>query len=150
MLFFFTGIHNDYHRPSDDFDKIDFGNLTRVTDMVSEVAYRLAVVNQRPVYAETDSRVKIRRQMTAHLGIRISGTSGQVKVTGVTAGGPADQAGLKIDDRIESIGQKRIRATDDVLSWVRDHQPGDEFEIKVRRNTGLLVLRGKLEIRSEK
>ena len=42
VLFFFTGLHNDYHRPSDDFDKIDFGGMVRITDMVSDVALKLA------------------------------------------------------------------------------------------------------------
>lgn len=149
VLFFFTGLHNDYHRPSDDFDKIDFGNLTRVTDMVSEVAFRLAVRPQRPVYAETDPRVQIRRQMTAFLGVRVrsSGPNGSVRITEVTVGGPASKAGLQIDDQIQRIEQTEIRSTDDVLSWVRMHQPGDDFEITVRRNANLVTLRGKLEKR---
>lgn len=150
VLFFFTGLHNDYHRPSDDFDKIDFGNLTRVTDMVSEVAFQLAVLPQRPVYAETDPRVQIRRQMTAFLGVRVSQQTGSVRVTEVTPGGPASKAGLQINDLIQRIGQTTIRNTNDVLSWVRAHQPGDSFEIKVRRTANTVTLRGKLEKRSDK
>ncbi|PAY19265.1 peptidase M28 [Rhodopirellula sp. SM50] len=148
VLFFFTGLHNDYHRPSDDFDKIDFGNLTRVTDMVSGVAFRLAVLPQRPLYAETDPKVQIRRQMTAYLGIRISEQNGVVKITEVTDGSPASKAGLQIDDQIQRIGRQAIRTTGDVLSWVRAHEPGDSFEIEVRRNANAVVLRGKLEKRS--
>lgn len=150
VLFFFTGLHNDYHRPSDDFDKIDFGNLERITDMVSEVAYQLAVLLQRPVYAETDPKVRIRRQMTAFFGIRVSQFSNMVKITELTAGGPAAKAGLQIGDKIQRIGQKNIRSTDDVLSWVREHRPGDKFEIQVRRNATLVTLRGKLEKRPDK
>ena len=150
VLFFFTGLHNDYHRPSDDFDKIDFGNLTRVTDMVSEVAYRLAVLPQRPSYAETDPRVQIRRQMTAYLGVRVSQRRGGIVITEVTEGGPASKAGLRVDDQIQRIGQKAIQSTNDVLSWVRAHPPGHEFTIEVRRNTKPITLRGKLEKRSEK
>lgn len=150
VLFFFTGLHNDYHRPSDDFDKIDFGNLTRVTDMVCDVAFQLAVRPQRPVYAETASNVQIRRQMTAFLGVRVSQRGRTVVVTEVTEGAPASKAGLQVDDQIQRIGQKAIRSTNDVLAWVRAHEPGDEFEIKVRRNANLVTLRGKLEKRSEK
>ncbi|MCA9138985.1 MAG: M28 family peptidase [Planctomycetales bacterium] len=149
VLFFFTGIHNDYHRPSDDFDKIDFGNLTRVTDMVSEVAFRLAVLPQRPVYAETDPNVQIRHQMTAFMGIRVRQQNGSVVITELTAGGPASKAGMQIGDEIQRIGTTVIRNTNDVLSWVRTHEPGDNFEIKVRRTANLLTLRGKLEKRSD-
>ncbi|MEM1069888.1 MAG: M28 family peptidase, partial [Planctomycetota bacterium] len=54
VLFFFTGLHNDYHRPSDDFDKINFKGLSRITDIVSEVTLELATDPQRPEYAETE------------------------------------------------------------------------------------------------
>jgi hypothetical protein len=144
VLFFFTGLHDDYHRPSDDFDKIDFGNLTRVTDMVSEVAFRLAVMPERPTYAETETRVQIRRQMTAHLGIRISQRNGGVTVTEVTVGGPASQAGLRPGDRIRRVGGQRVRRNGDLLSWLRARSAGDEFELRVVREHRLMTLRGKL------
>ena len=88
--------------------------------------------------------------MTAFLGIRVSAQNGSVRITDVTAGGPALKAGLQIGDQVQRIGQKRIRSTNDVLSWVREHQPGDEFEFKVLRNASLVTLRGKLEKRPEK
>lgn len=147
VLFFFTGLHNDYHRPSDDFDKIDFGNLTRITDMVSTVALRLAVLPERPVYAETDPRVQIRRQMTAYLGIRVSEQSGAVRITEVTVGGPASKAGLRVGDQIQRIGQEKIGAMREVITWVRNHSAGDEFEFHVLRNGNPVTLRGKLEER---
>ncbi|KAA5543171.1 M28 family peptidase [Roseiconus nitratireducens] len=148
VLFFFTGLHNDYHRPSDDFDKIDFGDLTRLTDMVSDVAFQLATRPQRPRYAETEKRVQIRRQMTAFLGVQISQRDGSVRITGVTPDGPASKAGLQIGDQIQRLGEKEMRTTADVLSWVRNHSPGDRFEIKVMRNATELTLRGELEKRS--
>lgn len=150
VLFFFTGVHNDYHRPSDDFDKIEFQDLKRITDMVSDVAYRFAVQPERPVYAKTDPKVQIRRQMTAFLGIRVSQQNGSVKITEVTEGGPAALAGLQTGDQIQRIGRSTIRNTDDVLSWVRNHAPGDKFEIDVRRDGNLVKLRGKLEKRPDK
>ncbi|MCC9602556.1 M28 family peptidase [Stieleria sp. JC731] len=149
VLFFFTGLHNDYHRPSDDFDKIDFGSLGRITDMVSNVAYRLAVMPRRPVYADTDPRIQIRRQMTAYLGIRVSLLAGSVEIVEVTSGGPASQAGLQVGDRIKSIGRKQIQTTNDLLSWVRNHSAGDEFEIKIERQGSEMTRRGKLEKRPE-
>ncbi len=147
VLFFFTGLHNDYHRPSDDFDKIDFGNLTRVTDMVATVAFRLASLPQRPVYAETDQSVQIRRQMTAYLGVRVSGQRGVVRVTEVTDGGPASKAGLRPGDQIQRIGNSEVRAAGDVVSWVRNRSAGDAFEIQVLRNGDPVTIRGELEQR---
>ena len=147
VLFFFTGLHNDYHRPSDDFDKIDFGNLTRVTDMVAKVAFRLAVLPERPEYAETDSQVQIRRQMTAYLGVRVGQRSGAIRITEVTVGGPASKAGLRVGDQIQRIGKQQVHTTHDVISWVRNHSAGDEFEIQILRDDKPVTLRGKLEPR---
>ncbi|PNY34357.1 PDZ domain-containing protein [Rhodopirellula baltica] len=149
VLFFFTGLHNDYHRPSDDFDKIDFGNLGRITDMVSNVAYRLAVMPRRPVYSETDSRVQIRRQMTAYLGVRVSLKSESVEVVEVTPEGPAAKAGLAVGDQLRSVGRKEIRTTEDLLSWVRNHSAGDTFAIELVREGTSKTLTGKLEKRPE-
>ena len=50
VLFFFTGLHSDYHRPTDDFSKIDFGGMTRITDIVCECSFQLAVRLERPQY----------------------------------------------------------------------------------------------------
>lgn len=147
VLFFFTGLHNDYHRPSDDFDKIDFGNVTRVTDMVATVAFRLAVLPERPAYAETDQQVQIRRQMTAYLGVRVSRRQAGVRVTEVTVGGPASKAGLRVGDQIQRIGQTTVGDTGDVISWVRNHSAGDDFEIQVLRNGNPVTVRGELEQR---
>ena len=95
VLFFFTGLHNDYHRPSDDFDKIDFGGLTRITDIVSDVAFELAIRRERPEYAKTDNRVQIRRQLTAYLGVSLTDREDHVTISNVAAGGPAEQGGIK-------------------------------------------------------
>src|SRR5690606_28071209 len=52
VLFFFTGSHKDYHRPSDDADKLNISGMRRVADLVSEVAVVLAEAPQRPEYQE--------------------------------------------------------------------------------------------------
>ncbi|MEM6470631.1 MAG: M28 family peptidase, partial [Planctomycetota bacterium] len=147
VLFFFTGLHDDYHRPSDDFDKIEYESLMNITELVSDVALTLATKPERLVYAETNRNVQIRRQMTAFLGVRVSQQSQGVLVTEVTAGGPAEKAGLQVGDVINRIGQQAVRSTQDVLSWVRQHSSGDEFVISVVRKQRLLSIRGNLERR---
>ena len=52
VLFFFTGSHKDYHRPSDDVDKLNVGGMRRIAEMVAEVAVSLAEQGQRPQYVE--------------------------------------------------------------------------------------------------
>ena len=144
VLFFFTGLHNDYHRPSDDVQHIDFDQLARITEMVSEVGLSLTVTEQRPQYYQTDPRVQMRRQMTTYLGLQLTERGGSVTVKGVTEGGPAADAGLRPGDRLHTLGNKSIGRLSDVLNWLRQHSPGDSFEFQVIREAALMTLRGKL------
>jgi acetylornithine deacetylase/succinyl-diaminopimelate desuccinylase-like protein len=150
VLFFFTGLHNDYHRPSDDIERIEFDALARVTDIVAESAEQLAVKPDRLKYAETNERVEIRRQMTAFIGIRLNQRPGFVQVSEVTSGSPAEAAGIEVGDRIDSLGKTEIETTADVLQWVRRRSPGDAFLAKLRREGSKLEVRGKLGKRSGK
>lgn len=133
VLFYFTGLHNDYHRPSDDFDKIDFGGMTRITDTVSDVTLQLAVHKERPEYVKTDQRVQIRRQLTVYLGVSLSDRGDHVVLSYVGADSPAQQSGLKAGDQLSRIGTRRIRTSTDVFDLLRNHRPGDAVQIQVIR-----------------
>ncbi len=147
VLFYFTGLHSDYHRPSDDFDKIDFGGMSRITDTVSEVTLQLALRGERPRYVETDQRVQIRRQLTVHLGIRLSDRNDHVVISYVGTNSPAKEGGLKAGDQLSRIGRRRIRQTKDVFDLLRNHSPGDQLSIEVLRRGLPLEVVVKLEKR---
>ncbi len=53
VLFFFTDVHEDYHRPTDDVEKINVDGLLSVTDFVTDIVGRLDDAGQRPTYRET-------------------------------------------------------------------------------------------------
>lgn len=144
VLFFFTGIHNDYHRPSDDFDKINFGGLTRITDIVSDIVLDLATQETRPEFLETNRRVQIRRQKTAFLGISLQDTEGKVIVAQVTKEGPAEIAGVKTGDQITTIANKKITTASEVTDWVRTQSPGKSIQLKLIRGTETLELTAEL------
>ncbi len=149
VLFFFTGLHNDYHRPTDDFDKIDFGGMVRITDMVCDVAFQLAVRKARPEYAETEKRVAIRRQMTAFIGVNLSDRGDHVVLAGLTPGGPAERSGLRIGDRLEKLGKRQVRSAADVLESMRNRSPGDQLQVQVIRNGQTIDVAVRLETRPE-
>ena len=149
VVFFFTGLHNEYHRPSDDADRINFDDMTRVTKMVCEVAHRLCTRVERPQYLETNRRpVRPRRQVTAYLGVQLV-RGGAVEVKSVTEGGPAAMAGLQANDVIERINQTAIDSSSDIVAWVRSRSAGDTFEILVKRGTEKRTLKGTLQKRPE-
>ena len=133
VLFFFTGIHNDYHRPSDDFDKINFDGLNRITDIVSDVAVNLATREKRPEFSETNRRVEIRRQMTAFLGISLQDSDGKVIVAAISEEGPAGNAGVEVGDQIQKIAGREVTEAADVINWVRTQSPGKPAKLSLLR-----------------
>ncbi|WP_246112692.1 M28 family peptidase [Allorhodopirellula solitaria] len=134
VLFFFTGLHTDYHRPSDDFDKLNLIGMDRITDMVSQVSERLATVPERPVYAETEKNVQIRRQLTVSMGVTLSQQPGEVVLSSIAAAGPAEQGGLRSGDRLIRVGKKEIHEIGDVMDQLRRRSPGDVLSVSVRRD----------------
>jgi predicted nucleic acid-binding Zn-ribbon protein len=149
VLFFFTGLHNDYHRPSDDVEKIDFQGLDRIAEIVSQVAMELAIQDERPEYAKTDNRVEIRRQLTAFLGVSLGDRSDHVVITNVVQGGPAEKAGIRVSDRLQQLGDQAVGSSQQVIDWVRRKSPGDRAKVVVTRDGATIELTVELSPRPE-
>lgn len=145
VLFYFTGLHNDYHRPSDDFDKIDFGGLTRITDIVTESCRLIAISPQRPRYVETEKKFKIRWQKTAILGVSLSDVESElgspmVFISALLPGGPATTAGIKEGDQLIQIGKDSVQRSGEVLSSMRGRRPGEKLDLRVIRSGQIYVI----------
>lgn len=144
VLFFFTGLHNDYHRPSDDFDKLNFGGMIRITDMICQVSTSLATMSERPIYAKTGDKVTIRRQQTAFMGVSLSQRVGRVVLSDVVPDGPADSAGLLVDDEIISLADQPIERVGQIFDVLRSRSPGQTMRVIVQRNDQSRVISLKL------
>ncbi|HEY2153508.1 MAG TPA: M28 family peptidase [Vicinamibacterales bacterium] len=112
-LAFFTGVHPDYHKPSDTADKIDYEDLDRVVDFAAAIVRKLEDTPDAPQFT------KVEQQMQAgggRAGARVyTGTipdySTEVKgllLSGVVGGGPAEEAGLRKGDVIVEIAGQTI------------------------------------------
>ncbi|MCM2370910.1 M28 family peptidase [Aporhodopirellula aestuarii] len=133
VLFFFTGLHSDYHRPSDDFDKLNLDGMDRITDMISQVSERLATSPERPVYVKTDSSVKIRRQLTVVIGVTLSQKPSGVVLSSVVASGPAQESGLLAGDQVVKVGKTSITTIEQFMDQLRQRSPGDLLPLLIRR-----------------
>src|SRR5678809_1198525 len=106
VLFFFTGLHSDYHRPSDDFDKINYTGEVKVVRLVQEVVEKsgsngkLAFTKTREVQMGGNPRFSVT------LGIMPDYTynGAGVRVDGVSSGKAAEKAGMKAGDIIVELG----------------------------------------------
>lgn len=134
VLFFFTGLHSDYHRPSDDFHKINLDGMVRITDMVYEAAFHLATVADRPVHQKTGPGQGVGRvRRGPYLGVQLEDQGVQVMVTDAVAGGPAAVAGIQAGDKILKVGELETVTMSDVQNAVQDYRPGDKVPVVVSR-----------------
>jgi S1-C subfamily serine protease len=114
VLNFFTGAHDDYHRPTDTADKLNYDGLERVTKFAQAVVVDLAQASERPDLAKMErtggqAGMPGRESLRASLGTIPDYTTEVkgVKLSGVREGSPAEKAGLKGGDVIvEFAGQK--------------------------------------------
>jgi len=140
VLHFFTDLHEDYHRATDDWDKLNIGGIVQVSQFVADLA--LALANRTGPLTFVDAP---RPQAStggsgygAYLGtipdMSGGGVTDGVRITGVRAGSPAEAAGLQAGDVITAIGDKRIANLYDMTDALRSHQPGDTVLIVSRRD----------------
>lgn len=114
VLSFFTGSHEDYHRPSDTPEKLDFSGLERVTKFASLLIEDLAESPERPDFARVERSAQqesgSRETLRAYIGsipdyaTEVKG----VKLSGVRAGSPAEKGGLQGGDVIVEFGKQKI------------------------------------------
>ncbi|HEY0548075.1 MAG TPA: M28 family peptidase, partial [Verrucomicrobiae bacterium] len=112
VVSFFTGSHEDYHRPTDTAEKVNYDGLERITKFARALVLDVANASQRPDYvkvAASDKGTGSRENLRAYLGTipdyaaEVQG----VKISGVRGGSPAEKAGLQGGDVIvEFAGQK--------------------------------------------
>lgn len=138
VLHFFTNVHDDYHRPSDDWEKIDYEGLRRVTSLVARLARAVAdrptaLTLQRGV--GTAPRMAEGRGYGAYLGTvpDFSPAERGVRISGVRAGSPAEQAGLQGGDVIVGMDEQEVADLYAFTDALRARRPGDRVRITVLR-----------------
>jgi hypothetical protein len=152
VLFLFTGTHRDYHRPSDDIDRINFAGMARIADYAELLLLDLARRPKRPEFARVKGggeghgdpgRVSI----SVYLGSipDYDDSVKGVKLSGVREGSPAEKGGLKEGDIIIGFGGKPVSTIYDYTESLGRYKPGDTVDVLVQRNgkeTTLKVILG--------
>ena len=143
-LFFFSGLHGDYHKPSDTWDKIDAPAAAKLLAMVAEVAQALRDTPERPAFVKLaapaphggDSNPGPVSGYGPYFGSIPDfgeGVTG-VKFGDVREGSPAAKAGLKAGDIMIEFDGKPIQNLYDFTYALRSKKPGDEVKVKVTRD----------------
>jgi aminopeptidase YwaD len=138
VFFFFTGVHDDYHTPTDDADKINYTGEVAVLDMAYDLANEL-VVGKRLSFRESGTKQAPRygRNMKVTLGIvpdMVSNDNNGLRVDGVRKGGPADKAGIIKGDRVISIEGQPVTNIYDYMARLGKLKPGQIASVEIVRN----------------
>ncbi len=137
VLFFFTGTHPDYHRPSDDADKINFAGEENVVNYVYDIASIIIDKESKPSY------VNVPRKESENIGSwkvyvgTIPDYSTNVdgfKLSGVSEGSPAQKGGLKGGDIMIKFGGRKITNIYDYVYALKEFVPGDAVDVVVLRD----------------
>jgi membrane-associated protease RseP (regulator of RpoE activity) len=143
VLFFFSGLHGDYHKPSDTWDKIDAPEAAKLLGYVAQIATRLANDPERPTFQ------RVAEPKAPSGGASSGGGYGPnfgsipdfdeppkgVRFADVRDGTPAAKAGLKAGDILIEFDGKDIGNLYDFTYALQAHKPGDEVLVKVLRGS---------------
>ena len=159
VLFFFSGLHRDYHRPSDTWEKIDASQSVRVLDLVYRVAGRLNRRQERPLF------VRAAEPRHAAEGSRSGSGSGGgygpyfgsvpdfgevesgVRFADIRDGSPAAKAGFRAGDVLVEFDGKKIENLYDFTYALRARKPGDTVQVTVRRGEETVTAEVTLAVR---
>ncbi|GIX03699.1 MAG: aminopeptidase [Planctomycetaceae bacterium] len=144
VIHLFTGLHPDYHKPSDDWDKLNYEGMVRVIELMECLIADTMQQPERPDYVEVKGRpVLARTGSRPYLGTIPDFSSDQpgYALSGTTAGSPAERGGLKAGDRIIKLGDYPVTGLEDFDLALRKYKAGDEITIVVVREGKQVELR---------
>ncbi len=135
VLFFFTGLHTDYHRPSDDANKINYVGELQIIKYIasliegSSAKGKLAFTKTREVQTGTSTRFSV--TMGIMPDYTFSGAG--VRVDGVTDGRPAHKAGIQTGDVIVQLGDFNTSSVETYMQALGKFKKGDKTVVKFKR-----------------
>ena len=148
-IHFFTNTHSDYHRPSDDWPKVNFEGMEEIVGRVEQAVIETAETKERPKFTQPPSPPRRKRssQTWSYFGARpdLRARVQGVKITSTTKGSAAQKAGIKAGDVIVKIGTSNINGLRDYVTALGRQKTGAAFEIVVKRNGKDVKLKATLE-----
>ena len=138
ILSAFTGSHADYHTPRDTPEKLNYVSAAKIARLMGLVTRSLVLRDEKPDYIVRSVEKQERRaNLRAWLGTvpdYVEGDVKGVKLSGVSAGGPADKAGVKAGDVITMLAGRKIENIYDYTYAIEALKIDKEVDIEVNRN----------------
>ena len=141
VLFFFTGVHADYHKPGDDADKINYAGEASIIRTIGNV---IRAINHLPQPAFTPTRQssmgRVRFKVTLGIIPDYSWTGEGVRADGVSDGKPAAEAGIRAGDIIIRLGDDDIKGMQSYMEALSHQKAGSTTRVTIIRDAKKLEL----------
>jgi S1-C subfamily serine protease len=140
VLFYFTGLHTDYHKPSDDAQKINYkGEAVIISHIVNVIESldkqpKLAFLKTKETQTSTNQRFSV--SMGIMPDYTYAGTG--VRADGVTDGKPAQKAGIKAGDIIIQLGDNNVASLENYMQALGKFKKGEKTKVKFKRGNETL------------
>ncbi|MCA9178357.1 MAG: M28 family peptidase [Planctomycetales bacterium] len=150
VLHFFTGLHKDYHRPSDDADKLNMEGMRRITLLTTDIAMAIVQADKAPQRGSGMgdllelSGIDSTPRRGTKLGVRVRDVEGKPQFIQVLERTPAHQAGMRSGDVIVSANGQDIRDSRQFLDLVRGSAAGSKLTVVIRRGSAELEMQVEL------
>lgn len=135
VLFYFTGLHSDYHKPSDDADKINYNGavviIQHIKNLVESLNDKKKLVFTKTRETQTSTNTRFAVSMGIMPDYTYAGTG--VRADGVTDGKPAQKAGLKAGDIIIQLGDSIISSLENYMQALGKYKKGERAKVKFKR-----------------
>ncbi|HEX5705306.1 MAG TPA: M20/M25/M40 family metallo-hydrolase [Pyrinomonadaceae bacterium] len=136
VLFFWTGTHTDYHKPSDTAEKINYDGLALITSFVANIVRDIDKSDQRPTYKAAQVQSTARSTgFRVYLGTipNYADSSDGMLLDGVRDGSPAAKAGLNAGDKIVKMAGRDVKNVYDYTQALSEMKGGEEYEVEIVR-----------------
>ncbi len=139
VLFFFTGLHTDYHRPTDTWDKINYDGEAQILDVVERSVRTVADASSRITFAEGAEKPSAKVTsggFKVSLGVipDYSDDPQGLRIDGVRAGTPAEKAGMQAGDILTQIGTTKVKNIYDLTAALSTLEPNTVVDVVVIRD----------------
>ena len=143
VLFFWTGTHDDYHKPTDTADKINYEGEARIVSFIANVIGDINN-NDKPTFTLAKSESTGRSMgFRVYLGTipNYADSNDGLKLDGVRDDSPAAKAGLKAGDRIVKLAGREVKNVYDYTYALGEMKAGQEYEVELVRGSERLTLK---------